>query len=71
MELFINKSRMMSESGYCFTQLKSAILWLESVTHEQLKISKIDFERLVYSKEVKYGMVKMRTRKERMLIKLN
>lgn len=29
---------MMSHEGYSFTQLKSALIWIENVTHEQLKM---------------------------------
>ncbi|CAD8124941.1 unnamed protein product [Paramecium sonneborni] len=67
-ELFINKSRMMSHAGYCFTQLKSAIVWIENVNHEQLKIDSDVFNRLQQEKNVKYGMCKRRDRKKRILL---
>ncbi|KAM3132315.1 hypothetical protein pb186bvf_015645 [Paramecium bursaria] len=68
-ELFTNKSRMLSEAGYCFTQMKSAMMWLENVTNQQLKIDKQDFQRRIYEKELKYNLVKQRPRRERVLIK--
>ncbi|CAD8207921.1 unnamed protein product [Paramecium octaurelia] len=67
-ELFINKSRMMSHAGYCFTQLKSAIVWIENVNYEQLKMDPNQFNRLQQEKNVKYGMCKRRDRKKRILL---
>jgi hypothetical protein len=37
---------MMSEAGYCFTQIKSALVWLEEVNETHLKITREEFLRL-------------------------
>ena len=41
----------MGGGGYCLTQLKSAIQYLENLTHTDLKMDELKFYKKVYEKE--------------------
>jgi hypothetical protein len=53
-EIFTNPSKMMSEAGYSFTQLKSALVWLDEVDEMQLRMKREDF--LMYPNFLRQGL---------------
>lgn len=46
----------MSEDGYYFTQLKSAIQFCQYLKHDDLGIDMIQFNRMIFQKEIQYGI---------------
>ncbi len=58
---------MLSQDGYSFTQISIAIAFIESLSHEQLKMSQYDFDKRVFEKEMEYEIyfIKDRVRLER------
>ena len=58
---------MLSQDGYSFTQISIAIAFIESLSHEQLKMTQYDFDKKVYEKEMEYEIyfIKDRVRLER------
>ena len=64
---------MLSEDGYSFTQISIAIGFIEAVTHDQLKMTKYDFDKKVYEKEMEYEIyfIKDRPRLERNNVVIN
>ena len=58
---------MLSQDGYSFTQISIAIAFIESLTHDQLKMTQYDFDKKVYEKEMEYEIyfIKDRPRLER------
>lgn len=58
---------MLSQDGYSFTQISIAIAFIESLSHEKLKMSEYDFDKKIYDKEMEYEIyfIKDRCRLER------
>lgn len=46
----------MSEDGYFFTQLKSAIQYCEGLKYENIGIDMVEFNQMIYQKEIEYGI---------------
>ncbi|EAR88034.2 vacuolar sorting protein 9, VPS9 domain protein (macronuclear) [Tetrahymena thermophila SB210] len=58
------KNKMLSEAGYCFIQVQSAIKFIEDLDPSELKeISKQDFYLNLRNEEVKIGIAYMKKRK--------
>lgn len=64
---------MLSQDGYSFTQISIAIAFIESLTHDQLKMTQYDFDKKVYEKEMEYEIyfIKDRPRLERSNVVIN
>lgn len=64
---------MLSQDGYSFTQISIAIAFIESLTHDQLKMTQYDFDKKVYEKEMEYEIyfIKDRPRFERSNVVIN
>lgn len=54
--MFTNQNRLMSEDGYFFTQLKSAIQYCEGLKYENIGIDMVEFNQMIYQKEIEYGI---------------
>lgn len=50
--MFANRNRLMSEDGYFFTQLKSAVQYCEGLKHDNFGMEMVDFNKLIYEKEI-------------------
>lgn len=46
----------MSGDGYFFTQLKSAVQYCECLKHDNLEMEMVDFNKIIYEKEIEYGI---------------
>lgn len=54
---------MMSEMGYCFIQIKSAIAYFEILNETKMfGVSKMEYERKIYEKEAEYGVYFLKRR---------
>ena len=64
---------MLSQDGYSFTQISIAIAFIESLSHEQLKMTQYDFDMRVFEKEMEYEIyfIKDRVRLERCQVVIN
>lgn len=51
-DMFTNKNRLMSSDGYCFTQLQSAIKYCQHLNHDNVGISMVEFNSMIYQKEI-------------------
>ncbi|CAK58383.1 unnamed protein product (macronuclear) [Paramecium tetraurelia] len=71
--LFLDKSKTVSQQGYCLTQLQLAIQWLEEVDHKLLKMDQLNFLETITKAEIRYGIhyLKRRNRSERISMPLN
>lgn len=54
----------MSEDGYFFTQLKSAIKYCDYLKHDNLGMEMVDFNKQIYKKEIEYGIYFLLTRRK-------
>jgi TPP-dependent 2-oxoacid decarboxylase len=43
---------MLAGEGYCFTQVRSAVLTLENANHEFFRISEEEFKKKIHDKEI-------------------
>ena len=39
---------MLAGEGYCFTQVRSAVSFIETLNHEYLKMNELDFEKYIF-----------------------
>ena len=39
---------MLAGEGYCFTQVRSAVSFIEMLNHEDLKMNELDFEKYIF-----------------------
>ncbi|CAD8056666.1 unnamed protein product [Paramecium sonneborni] len=72
-QIFLDKSKNVSQQGYCLTQLQLAIQWLEEVDHKLLKMDQLNFLETITKAEIRYGIhyLKRRNRSERISMPLN
>lgn len=63
-ELFTDPGKMLSSEGYCFTCVKSAVMYLENLTEKNLQgITAEDMQAKIYESELKMGIPFLRRNK--------
>lgn len=48
--MFANRNKLMSRDGYFLTHLKSAIMYCENLSHEDLGMGMVEFNKKIYEK---------------------